>query len=61
MKEKKTESITIKITESMKKELEKIQEEERREFSDLIRYMLQNEIDQYKKWGKKKKRIYRVK
>ncbi|MBS6554287.1 MAG: hypothetical protein DBY09_07275 [Selenomonadales bacterium] len=54
MKEKKTESITIKITESMKKELEKIQEEERREFSDLIRYMLQNEIDQYKKWGKKK-------
>ena len=54
MKEKKIESITIKITESMKKELEKIQEEERREFSDLIRYMLQNEIDQYKKWGKKK-------
>ena len=54
MKDKKTESITIKITESKKKELEKIQEEERREFSDLIRYMLQNEIDQYKKRGKKK-------
>lgn len=54
MKEKKSIIITIKITETMKKELERIQEEERREFSDLIRYMLQNEIDQYKKWGKKK-------
>lgn len=54
MKEKKTESITIKITKTMKNELEKIQLEEKREFSDLIRYMLQNEIEQYKKWGKKK-------
>lgn len=54
MKEKKTESITIKITKTMKNELEQIQLEEKREFSDLIRYMLQNEIEQYKKWGKKK-------
>ena len=55
MKEKKTYVMTVKITESMKKELDKIGEEEKREFSDLVRYMLQNEIDEYRKWGKKKR------
>lgn len=55
MKEKKTYAMGVKITESMKKELDKISEEEKRDFSDLVRYMLQNEIDEYKKWGKKKR------
>ena len=55
MKEKKTYPMGVKITETMKKELDKICEEEKRDFSDLVRYMLQNEIDEYRKWGKKKR------
>lgn len=54
MKEKKTYAMTVKITETMRKELIQISEEEKREFSDLVRYMLQNEINEYRKWGQKK-------
>ena len=54
MKEKKTYPMTVKITETMRQELNEISKNEKREFSDLVRYMLQNEIEQYKKWANKK-------
>lgn len=58
MKEKKAYAMTVKITETMRKELIQISEEEKREFSDLIRYILQNEINKYKKTSKKTKPNY---
>lgn len=53
MKERKSYPMTVKITETMRKELNEISKNEKREFSDLVRYMLQNEINKYKKSNKK--------